>query len=110
MNSVQAIVEIMEYVWLHDEEKSEEELKKKFGEKKYDIFHKYCIGGQEPYAQIYDNRTAKLSQKGIRKLPELRATLVKEKMDKLMVWATIAIASSAIIQVIYLFCQYFQLI
>ncbi len=116
-DSLKRIVEIMEFVEgiekLSNKNKENTKfllvakkqiLEKRFGEEGFYLFRKYCLSNKFENDYAYERDGAfYLTQLGMRKLHELRGTLAQEKRDVIIKWTTIAIATTAIVQIIRLF-------
>jgi len=101
-DSLKRIVKIMRYVEENRQQIAEAEqltestIEKEFGEDGFHMFSRYCLGGKEEYAIESQDPIKKifLSQKGVRKLYELRGILAEEKRAEWIKWATIILAIS----------------
>jgi DNA polymerase III sliding clamp (beta) subunit (PCNA family) len=96
-DSLNRIVKIMEYVEEYGEQLSEDNLKTTFGDIGYNLFSRYCLGGNKPYAQSHSGKL-KLTQLGVRRLHELRKILAEERRAEWVKWATIIIAIFTVLQ------------
>ena len=99
-NSLNRIVEIMEYVEERNEQLTEDNLKNIFGDKYYNLFSRYCLGGDE-YAKKHDEKFG-LTQVGVRKLHDLRKILIEERRSEWIKWATIVMAIFTVLQFLHL--------
>ena len=74
------ILQIMEYIYKHPEEKTEQDLKDEFGEEEFSNFSQVCRGGTKPYVHDHHppNGRFKLSQDGARAMIEMRSQHTQE--------------------------------
>lgn len=100
-DSLKKIVKIMEYIEIYHAQKTEDDIKRQFGEEGMFIFSRYCLGGDSnrAYADTeigtIDGKKVsvyRLTQTGVRKLHELRGILAQEKRDKLIADTNRAVA------------------
>jgi len=86
-NSLDRIVDIMDYIEEHDEQRSQKQIEQEFDKATFRLFSRYCLGDRAPYAEAnrVESRNVKvfkLNQTGVRRLHELRGIVAEEKREK----------------------------
>ena len=91
---MQKILRIMKFALLHPEQYTEDYVRKKFGEKDYDLFSQFCIPELAHYIDVIDQKL-KLTQDGVREYHRLQSESLQKRFTILMIiiTATLAIAS-----------------
>ena len=87
----------MKFALLNPEKYEEEYVIKKFGEKNYELFSQFCIGGPPniQLAHYIGPGKLKLTQIGVREYHKLQSEYFQKRFNLLMLIATIILALSS---------------
>ena len=66
------ILKVMEFAFFNPEQYKEDYVRSKFGDKKYNKFSQFCLGGTTTYAHFIGDGKLKLTQEGVREYHKLK--------------------------------------
>jgi len=100
--SISKILKIMEFVLLNPEKYDEAYVKNKFGEKKYNLFSEFCVGGSQDMslAHYIGPDKLKLTQRGVREYHKMVSEQTQKRFNLLMLIATSILAISAVLSLL----------
>jgi hypothetical protein len=99
--NISKIIKIMEFAFLNPEKYEEEFVRKKFGEKAYNQFSQFCMGGTEPLARYMVDEKLKLTQKGVREYHKLKSEKSQKEFNRIIAFTAAILALIGIYDFLY---------